>query len=227
MSEQLVSIKTVINRVYRRLNINEDLPEDDMIEWIGEALLRIGAFSQFIPKVCQLEVCNGKTELPCDFYKLMEITYNNYPLSWRGEAFINEFFCDDCKIPMAKYANDEYFMINNSYIYTSFPTGTICISYLAMPTDAEGYPMVPDDEMVLDACAKYIIYQLDYREWRKAAIPDKVFQHSEREWHWGVGAARGSLNMPNMSQMENLRNIMQRLIPSERFRSDKERKRIQ
>lgn len=235
MNVRLISVKTIINRVYRRLNLNEDLPEDDMIEWVGEALLRIGAFSQFIPKVEKLEITNGKVALPCDFYKLMEISHSldtdvittiYKPLQWKSESFYSEYFCDDCKIQVSTNVTNPYFMINNSYIYTSFTDGCVCISYLAVPTDEDGYPMVPDDEMTLDACTKYIIYQLDYREWRKGAIQDKVFQHSEREWHFGVGAAKGSLNMPNSQQMETIRNVIQRLIPSQNYNNNPERRRL-
>lgn len=232
MNVRLVSVKTVIERIYRRLGINEDLPEDDMIEWVGEALLRIGAYSQFIPRVVELTVTNNKVEIPCDFYKLIEITYgtdttcSKIPLSWKNESFTSEYFCDDCEISVWKYPYEEYFMINNAYIYTSFCDGELCVSYLAIPVDIDGYPMVPDEEYVIDACAKYVIYQLDYREFRKGAITDKVFQHSEREWHWGVGAARGALNMPNFQQLESLRNVLQRLIPNQKFRNDQERRRL-
>tara|TARA_R110000822_G_scaffold150784_2_gene289885 strand:- start:2420 stop:3136 length:717 start_codon:yes stop_codon:yes gene_type:complete len=237
MNVRLVSVKTIINRVYRRLNLNEDLPEDDMIEWVGEALLRVGAFSQFVPKVCQLEISNGKVAIPCDFYKLVDINYTLSvgtnlvlstfnPLQWKSESFFSEYFCDECKVSLWSNTFNPYFMINNAYIYTSFNEGTICISYLAVPTDEEGYPMVPDDEMTLDACSKYIIYQLDYREWRKGAIQDKVFQHSEREWHFGVGAAKGSLNMPNAQQLETIKNVIQRLIPNQRYNSNPERRKI-
>jgi hypothetical protein len=232
MNVGLVSIKAIIERVYRRLGVNEDLPEDDMIEWVGEALLRIGAYSQFKPKVTTLQVNCSKVEVPCDFYKLIEITYSTYtncvkvPLPWKNESFTSDYFCDDCEIAVWRSYNDEYFMINDSYIYTSFDKGELCVAYLAIPTDADGYPMVPDEELVIDACAKYVIYQLDYREFRKGAITDKVFQHSEREWHWGVGAARGALNMPNTQQLESLRNVLQRLIPNQVFRNDRERRKL-
>lgn len=231
MNFKLVSVKTIVERVYRRLGVNEDLPEDDMIEWVGEALLRIGAYVQFTPKVEILQVVSGKVELPCDFYKLSEITYSTNDtfkqyLSWKNESFINSYFCDDCKIPLWKNPNEEYFMINNSYIYTSFDTGELCISYLAIPTDEDGYPMVPDEELVIDACSKYIIMNLDYREWRKGAIPDKVYEKSEREWHYGVSAARGALNMPNVHKLESIRNSIQRLIPNQRFNNYPERRRI-
>lgn len=233
MNAKLVSVKTIFERVYRRLGINEDLPEDDMIEWVAEALLRIGAYSQFTPKVEILTVTNGKVELPCDFYKLSDITYSTgtdttkIPLSWKNESFKTNYFCEECDIPL--YVSTiycDYFMINSSYIYTSFCDGELCIAYLAIPTDSDGYPMVPDEELVIDACAKYVIYQMDYREFRRGSITDKVFQHSEREWHWGIGAARGALNMPNLQQLDSLRNTLQRLIPQDKFNNDKERRRL-
>ena len=48
------------------------------------------------------------------------------------------------------------------------------ITYLGLPTDEDGYPLVPDDVYYIKAVAAYIIHMLDKQEWRKGSIADKV-----------------------------------------------------
>ncbi len=49
MIQGKVNVKTLLNKLYRDLGINTDIPESDVLEWVSEALLFIGAFGQFDP----------------------------------------------------------------------------------------------------------------------------------------------------------------------------------
>jgi len=123
-----VSIKVVIDKIYRDLGVNTELPFDDMIEWLGEALAFIGAFTQYENVSTKLQVTDYKVKLPCDFYKLAEIGFNNLPLYWSGNSLVSDYFCRDCQIPTIKPTTNnsfsrETFFINDYYIYTSFPLG--------------------------------------------------------------------------------------------------------
>jgi len=74
MIYRLVSVKEVIAKVVRDLGMNnEEIPYQDFIEWIAEALKHIGAFPQFISKEVNLPVENYRATLPCDFHKLTRI----------------------------------------------------------------------------------------------------------------------------------------------------------
>jgi hypothetical protein len=42
-----------------------------------------------------------------------------------------------------------------------------------------------------------------------------VLDRSERDYLWSVGAAKGSANMPNVAQLEALKNVWVRLIPKQ------------
>ena len=74
---------------------------------------------------------------------------------------------------------------------------------------------MPDDVYYDEALSCYVTYRLDYRDWRKGLIPDKVYQESEKNWLWYVGAAKGSANMPSLAQLENLKNVWVRIIPKQ------------
>lgn len=216
MISNFKSIKTLIAKLYRDLNINTELPEDSIVEWVAEALNIIGAFGQYNSISDCLELNAGKSKLPCNFYKLVDITYNNKPLYWSSNSVATNYGCSNCQIPICNDNKCEYtFYLNNSYIITNIenPTTGLCIVYLGMPVDDEGYPLIPDDPMYDKALAAYITYMLDYQDWRRGKIVDKVYQKSEFDWLFYVNSARGAANMPNTAMLEGLKNIMVRLMP--------------
>ena len=215
MITKFTSIKTVFAKVYRDSGINYEIPEVDMIEWVAEAMGKIGAYMQYKEVSECLDLTDGKVKLPACFHKLVDIHYNHMPMYWATNTNAMNYQCENCSIP----CNDNgmaarTFYINDSYIITNIDTpGSICVVYLAVLTDDEGFPMVPSDEYFLEATSKYIIYMHLTGEWMKGKIPDKVYDKFEKEWLFYVGAASGAANMPNTAQIENLKNIFRRILP--------------
>ena len=220
MIHGLISIKTVIDKLYRDLDITTEVNEANCAEWIAEALAKIGTYAQYQEIGDKLPLTDGKVKLPLNFYRLVDISYNNKPLSWATNTMITNYDCPDCKIPNC--CTEYNFYINDSYIVTNITQSStnevepeICIVYLGVPVDDEGYPMVPDDVYFMEACASYVTHKLDYQNWRKGQITDKVYEESKTNWLFYVNSARGSANMPNAAGLEKLLNVWVRLIPKE------------
>lgn len=215
MISGFTSIKTLLAKLYRDLNINEELPENTLVEWIAEGLNMIGAYSQFNEVSDCIELTAGKAKLPCDFYKLVSINYKGHPMYWTTNQNAHNYQCSSCQIPVCSGACDYTFYLNDSYLITNI-TGeniNICMVYLAMPVDEDGYPMIPEDVYYMKALTAYVTYMIDYQEWRKGKQADKVYQKSEQDWLFYVNSARGSANMPNAAQLQRLKNIWVRMLP--------------
>lgn len=220
------SYKTVLNKIYRDLNLTTEVSESNVIEWIAEVLDKIGTYNQYTEVKTCLELINGKAQLPKNFYKIVDISYANQPIMWANNSMYNQYTCEGCKIPTC-CSGQWHFYINDSYIITDIPETTynstgeknLCIIYLGVPVDDEGYPLVPDDVYFMEACVKYVTYMMDYQEWRKGNLPDKVLNKSETDYLWYVGAAKGSGNMPNAQKMDVLKNIWVRLMPMQNKRN--------
>lgn len=215
MLKGYTSVKTVMAKLYRDLNLTVDIPESSVVEWIAEILEKIGTFAQYDNLKECIDIVDGKAKLPTNFHKLVDIAYQSKPLNWATNTMYNDYACDNCTIPSC--CGDYEFYINNNYIITNITDTNeqLCVIYLGVPTDEEGYPLVPDDAYFMDACTSYVTYKLDYQEWRKGNLPDKVFQKSEQEYLFYVRAAKASANMPNAAQLENLKNVWVRLIPKQ------------
>jgi|31_taG_2_1085359.scaffolds.fasta_scaffold01057_10 hypothetical protein len=213
-----VSFKTILNKLYRDLNLTTEINEAHVVEWCAEVLAKIGAYAQYEQNMTVLQLSDGKAELPCNFDKLVYLTCGNKPLHWSNNSQIHDYMadCPECKQPTC--CTDYAFYIQGTKLITDIkdtePITKVCLTYLGTPVDDEGYPMIPDDVYFAEACAKYVTYMLDYREWRKGNVPDKVLQKSEQDYLFYINSARGSANMPNERQLRNLKNIWVRLMPN-------------
>lgn len=218
MISNFVGVGTVAAKLYRDLGINKEINFSDIVEWCNEVLLKVGAYSQFKEISECIELIDGKACLPNGFYKLVDIAYDMKPLHWATNTMANNYQAECCAIP--KCCTQHNFYINDSYIITDIKESVnpdcpdkICVVYLGMPVDCDGYPMIPDDIYFAEVCAKYCTYMLDYQDWRKGQLPDKVFNKSEVDYLFYIKSARGAANAPSLAQLENLKNIMTRLIP--------------
>lgn len=186
-----------------------------------------------------LDITNYKAKLPCDFHMLEQIAVNGYSAAYAGNTFhhiedscmctIDHPLESDPSIFTDNFGNsftnleggnanglkEPYrYDINDNYITLNVKEGKVCIAYVAIPIDENGYPRIPDNESYKEAITKYITMKLDYILWRNGKISDKVFQHSEREWLWYCGAAKGDGLMPNIDKMEKIKRQFVKLLPN-------------
>lgn len=228
MITKRTSVKSIIAKVYRDLQLTEEVNWQDMIEWCGEALEHIGAIGQTEHKVCKLTVANYKTTLPCDFLEIEQISYNGYPLKRASSTFGNY------ATPAAPSATDQtssaaiatpnlqdpYYVGQNTYtidpvyIKTSFSDGEITLAYTAFPVDEEGFPEVPDDQSYRDALFYYIVKKLKYIDWLDGNLSDNKYRMIEKTWEFYCNQAAAKMQMPNINQLENIKNWSLRLLPN-------------
>jgi len=207
------SIKTVLAGLYRDLGYNTEINELDLIEWCSEALMLIGTYSQLIEEVKCLDICNHQALLPLNFYKLIDISHKGKPMHWGTNTLAHSYGCEGCKIKQC--CTEHEFFISDYHIKTQFKEGAVCLNYLAVPTDDEGFPLIPDDVYFDKALKSYCTYMLDRIEFRKMKLPEVAYRDSEKDWLFYCSSAKGAANMPNAAQMENLKNIWVRLIPQQ------------
>ena len=84
------SSKTILRKVFRDLNPNNDNWMDDAIEWIGEALEHIGSAAQLEKRGCILDVNNYKASLPADLYYINQVAINGNNGGINQESLITE-----------------------------------------------------------------------------------------------------------------------------------------
>jgi hypothetical protein len=110
-------------------------------------------------------------------------------------------------------SGDYTYVITPGYIKTALKTGYIMLSYQAVPVDNEGYPMIPDDESFEEAIYWYINMKLTYPEWKMGRVRDAVYYDAKSSWNYYRKQAYGNAMMPNIDQLESIKNAWLRLVP--------------
>jgi hypothetical protein len=133
------------------------------------------------------------------------------PLQYGASTFHKSMHCTGCVNENAHY--EETYIIDCDYIKTSFKSGKICLSYMALPTDDDCYPLVPDDISYQEAMFWYI--------YKKILLGNPTFKNNgidysfaEQQWKYYCTQARNAANFPDIDRMESFMNQWVRLIPN-------------
>jgi len=133
------------------------------------------------------------------------------PLQYGASTFHKSMHCDGCVNENASC--EDTYIIDADYIKTSFQSGKICLSYKAIPTDEDCFPMVPDDISYREAMFWYI--------YKKLLMLDPKFKDNginytfaEERWQNYCTQARNAANYPDIDRYESFMNQWVRLIPN-------------
>jgi hypothetical protein len=109
--------------------------------------------------------------------------------------------------------NDMTYVIHDGYVKTNVESGYLMVAYQAIPTDIDGYPLVPDEPGFIEAIYWYIVMKLLYPQWRDGRVRDVVYYDAKSSWNYYCKQAYGTAMMPNLDQLRSIKNSWLRLIP--------------
>lgn len=283
MITKLTSIQSVIAKVIADLNIQEDdLRISDVREWVGEAIEKIGAVTQFIPKVsgengtpCTKVKCY-QAQIPCDLHQLHQVAYSYncngpwFPMRKATGSYAvwgHDCQCDcECLTPEMIVQNDTMvnlvvdmygnidkteaieiintnqnlrtilsnlinqhtynnqanttnpsmslqYSVKPGWIMCNMPDGYLKLSYSAIPTDEDGYPLVPDLTSYKEAIYWYVTMKMKYPEYLNGKMNREIFYDIKRSWNFYRNQAYAEALMPNEDGLESIKNNWNKLVP--------------
>ena len=236
LSGKYVSLARVIENVNNNFRFKGDFDWQDAAEWIASllALLEVPAALEMkttdgnsdLNNPEPIEIVDGKGKLPCDMYKIIQTAavageycdqpcnVSLIPMKYSTNTFHQLYHCDSSDF----YCVSELtYQLNKNYIFTSFPVGKVYMSYLAIPTDEEGMPMIPDHESWIKACEYEIMYKLAIRAYLNDELTMDKFQFVERERDWYVAQAVNATKNMSLDEWESFKNMVVRSIPKINF----------
>ncbi len=107
------------------------------------------------------------------------------------------------------------YKIDNNIIFTDFKDGYVEMEYRGFAIDAQGLPLIPDDEKYIRAIVCEIIANTDIKKWRSnPASPGMkaLVNHSSQERDWAVAAARTKGRIPTIDELESIKKSWIRSI---------------
>lgn len=218
MIYKTISSKAIINKVFRDLGPAMTLNADiliDMIEWIGEALEGIGSTGQLTDKQEVLEVKNGRVAIPCDLYLIKQVAYDNRPLRYSSSSFNYTIHCDGCVNERAytdMHVQKSYY-VDPGYIHTDVEDGdSICLMYMAFPTDEDGFPQVPDNYSYREAIFWFIVMKMMMRGVKVHA--PITFADANNQWLRYCSQAEAAGKLFDIPRAEAFMNQWLRMAPN-------------
>ncbi len=104
------------------------------------------------------------------------------------------------------------YQLGSGHITFNVKEGKVCMAYLALPMDKEGFPFIPDDVKYKRACSSYLQWKLDYILWRTGIINNAVYKESKDEYEWAIASAIAHIKTPDVNQAESLRRQLTKMI---------------
>ena len=177
------TVEVVIDKTIRTHRLKEwQFDIEELVEDIAEALKLIGAAKVFEEKVATIEINGGYGPLPKDLQHIKSLLPTG--LKYRESG---------------------------SFIEMDEADGTeVTLAYQAMPVDARGYILVPDNAAVREAIMWYLTKILILQ----GEIKKIPFQMAESEWQWRCGSARADLNTWSIQDANNAYQDFVRLNPA-------------
>ena len=203
MAEQNTSIKIVLDKALRH-PLMQDLSLETAVDYAVDFMRIVGVPSMFSEKVIYLKVDNYRAKLPCDYYKVIQVRPKGRPALI---ASTDSFFMG------GRYRDESNtYKIQGNIIYTSLEDDTLELAYLAIETDKDGYPLIPDNSSFTRALELYIKKQWFTILFDLGKISPNVLQNTQQEYAWAVGDCMTEFNRLSIDEMEAFSNSWRTMI---------------
>ena len=220
LTSKYISCYRIFEKVHQDYGFKDKLNWITALEWIGDAIDRVGTGFALIDKVTGMDpltptikIENYRGELPCDCHEVISCREYCYkiPMRYSSDTYHRNPYND--RSPDFTSNSDLTYILNNNYIFTSFDIGEVEMAYKAFPVDEKGFPLIPDDHKFIRAVTAYVAEKIAFNLWTRGELADKVYMEIKQERLWAIPAARTKADMLSLDQMETFKNSLLRTIP--------------
>lgn len=208
MKENLISINALVDELYEHPMLRS-IPLDSIVRMSVSFMKIVGVPNMFENKTAIIEPECYRAQLPCDFYKIIGVRSGCINNDVVYHSATDTFFMSNYKERFAGFT----YKIQGGVIYTSTENAPIEISYLAIPVDDMGYPMLPDNESFKRALKAYIKKEQFTKLFDQGKLPDmKALQLAQQDYAWAVGDCESEFNRMSIDEAESFYNGFSELI---------------
>lgn len=111
---------------------------------------------------------------------------------------------------------DLQYTVKPGWIMCNAPCGYLKLSYSAVPTDKDGYVLIPDMTSYTEAIYWYITMKLKYPEYLNGRMNREIYYDIRRSWNFYRNQAYAEALMPNEDGLESIKNTWNKIYPETR-----------
>ena len=196
----MANIRVILDKLSRHPLLKR-LSLDAVIDYTVEFMEKTRVLKDLQEKETNLEVNNYIVQLPCDFFKIKSIHYNNYEMLPSTSIRIK----DKNVIPTYKVVNRK--------LQTSIEEGNVTLEYYAIATDKDDLPVIPENSFFQKALYSYIKKEEFSILYDLGEIKRDIYEDACQKYAWEVGQYQSSQHELNDGTMQNIANIQGTVIP--------------
>lgn len=208
MAEQYTNIRLILDKIMRH-PLMQDISLETVVDYTVDFMRIVGVPNMFMEKTAIIEIEKYRAMLPCDYYQMIQVRKINGP-AFRYSS--DSFHMSECKDSNGRDLTDLTYKIQGNVIYTSIENGEIEISYEAIATDDEGYPLLPDNSSFTRALRLYIKKEYFTTLFELGKIQPVVFNQVLQDYAWAVGDCQTEFNRLSIDKAESFYNSWRTLI---------------
>ena len=204
---EYINIRELLSRVLRHPLLQE-FNLEQAIQYTLDFIGNFGFPELYSDKETIINICDYKGTLPCDLVEINMVKDCNTNAPLRSMTAIFN--------PGGKYYNhlrqEPQYKVQGRTIITSFPEGTVIVSYKAIPVDDEGLPLLVDNTKYLKCLELYVKCQLFTTLFDLGKVSPQVLQHTEQEYAWAAGQLAEEFKTPSVDEMQSITNMLNQMI---------------
>jgi hypothetical protein len=209
MAEQYTSIRVIMDKLMRH-PLLADLTLETVVDYTVDFFRIVGVPRMFVDKVVTIPVTNYIGTLPLDWIDTIQISFNNRRIRYSSDSF--HLLQDGTTTNNPDVGNEATFVIQGGNIVTSMSDGEIILSYRALLTDSNGFPMLPDNSNFTRALEAYIKVQVFTILYDLGKLHQNVLANTQSQYAFAVGSCENEFKRLDLSKAETLFNSFRTLI---------------
>lgn len=212
--ERTTSIRRVAERVFRHPLMRE-MDFETVVDYIADFIEIVGCPRLMSEKVELLDIDCHRAALPCDYVAIIQLREVSHEQNDHAPVRYYKSATDSFHMAPNEYNEKHHeltYKIQNHVIYTSTSSGRAELSYMAIDTDDEGLPAIPDNPVFLRAAEAFLKMKWFTMLLDMGQIQLAILQNAQQEYAWAVGALETESARISLDKMESMMNSWNSLI---------------
>lgn len=209
---QFTSIQRVLDNLKDDENM-QNLTLEQVVRHTIRFMEKFGYTKFYEDKQEDIEIHEFRGLLPCDLVSIVQVKDTKNGICMRNMT--DNFHPEVPHIESFEHAipYEGAWKTQGRIIYTSFPEGMITIAYKATKVDDDGFPMLIDNEVYLDALEAYITLKVYTTKFRSGKIAAGILQEIQQSYAVAAKLLETEFSTPSISEFEAYSRFWNSLIP--------------
>lgn len=216
---QFTSIQRVLDNLKDDENM-QNLTLEQVVRHTIRFMEKFGYPKFYEDKQEDVEIHEFRGLLPCDLINIIQVKDTRNGLCMR--SMTDSFLPKEPEVemrpigpmgPLGGYPYEGSFKTQGRVIYVSFPEGKVTVAYKATKVDDDGFPMLIDNEVYLDALEAYITLKVYTAKFRAGKIAAGILQEVQQSYAVAAKLLETEFTTPSYSEAESMTRYFNSLIP--------------